>query len=233
MKKLLLILCLLCPAAFAAPDSYDMISFSVNGRQEIDNDVAEATLSVRLEDQSARQLAVRINQALNQAVMRAKNHPGIEVKTNSQYTQPVYDKSNKQTGWRGQGSVALKSKDFVALSQLIGELQEAPLQFNGLRFFVSDEARTKAESALTLQTIRQFKATADMIAQQAFQTRGWRLVNLNVGGNSGGYIRGTVEHAPMASKASQDTMPLPMLEGGKSQVQITISGTIQLQAARH
>jgi predicted secreted protein len=230
VKKYIGILFLLPSSVFATQHtlSYNKIQLAVQEVAEISNDTAVTTLSVELEDSDPKRLANHINQTVNQALQTTKNYPQVTVKTGSQYTYPLYNQSNQRTGWRTLGQLVLKSQDFVALSQLIGELQHTAgsLQFNDLQFSISETAREQTEAELTQRAIQKFKAKANLIGK-GFHSTNWRLVNMEVSTPHSSTL--PVHATRMKTDGTSSVAVAPQLEGGKSQLQVMITGTIQLR----
>ena len=79
--------------ATAADDTprYNQIHFQVERSRPVDNDRMHAVLSLTAEDDNAARLADQINRAMDGALKTAKARPGIEVRTGSYRTLPVYD----------------------------------------------------------------------------------------------------------------------------------------------
>lgn len=221
---ILLMLCAFVTPASAGDNKtdYDRINLSVSATDEIENDTLVVQLYAQKEGQIASQLAKQINQDIEWAVQHAKQIAGIEVQTLDYQTSPTYHKQS-QDGWRVRQSLRLTSQDTLAISQLIGELQQR-LMIENIRYKISQKRRNEAESRLTTQVINAFKARAKLISS-AWGRASYRLVQMEI--NTSGRIIQPM-YRQEAVMASADALS-PTLETGKQTVQVVASGTIELQ----
>ena len=221
---ILLVLCTFFSTASAGDKkpSYDRVNLSVSATDEIENDTLVVQLYVQKEGQIASQLAKQTNQDIEWAVQQAKQVAGIKVQTLDYHTSPTYRKQS-QDGWRVRQSLRLTSQDTLAISQLIGDLQQR-LMVENIRYKISQKRRDEAESRLTTQAIGAFKARAKLIST-AWGHADYRLVQMDIN-TSGRAIQ--PRYRQEAVMASAD-VGRPTLETGKQTVQIIASGTIELQ----
>jgi predicted secreted protein len=211
--------------ATAADDTprYNQIHFQVERNRPVDNDRMHAVLSLTAEDDNAARLADQVNRTMDGALKTAKARPGIEVRTGSYQTYPVYDK-NRIRRWRATQELLLEGSDFAELGNLIGQLQER-LQVGSIHFSVSPARRAAVEDELIAQALAAFKQRAELVRKQ-FAAKGYRLVNVAI--NTGGgqpvpLMRG------MAMEAMDKSAAPPALEAGTSLLSVNVSGMIELQ----
>jgi len=229
MRHFLVLATLLTGTAMAADVAppRNVVNFESQATREVPNDLALATLFVEFTDADPARLAEKVNLALAGGLKLLKQYPTVQSGGTSFATYPLYSsKSNKQEGWRSRGELRVSSKDFAALSKLIGELQKSsgssPMQLAEVRYAVSDEARSKAEEGLIEEGIAQFKRRAGVI-QKSMSASNWKMMSMNV--NTSG---SRPEMRPMMkSAAMMDAAPAP-IEGGESRLQVNVSGSIQL-----
>jgi len=221
---ILLMLCIFISTASAGDKkpTYDRINLSVNATDEIENDTLVVQLYVQKEGQIASQLANQTNQDIEWAVKQAKQVAGIEVQTLDYQTTPTYHKQT-QDGWRVRQSLRLTSQDTLAISQLIGELQQRLLVEN-IRYKISQKRRDEAENRLTTQAISAFKARAKLISA-AWGHTNYRLVQMDIN-TSGRAVQPMYRQEAVMASAD---VRRPALETGKQTVRIVASGTIELQ----
>ncbi len=136
---------------------------------------------------------------------------------------PNTDRNGRISTWRGRSEVILKSKDFAAVSKLAGELA-SQMQVQNIAFSLSRETRLAAEQKLADQAVAAFRDKAQATTK-LFGYSGYtiREVSLN---ESGGVM-------PMprmyAAKAMSDSAGAPIpVEGGKSQVTVSVNGSVQM-----
>lgn len=211
-------------AAFAdpAPDPRNRASFQVVVTREVENDWATARLSAMAEGQDPAQVAAEVNARMARALARAKKEPGVEVESGGYVTQPIHD-ANRIVRWQAWQELRLESADVDRLSKLVGTLQQDELLLSGIEFSVKRETRERLQDELTLEALRKFRARADLIAK-GMGSAGWSTIAVSVGQGGGGqpYYAMRAEMADMAVKAAA-----PALEAGKSELQITVDGTIE------
>lgn len=205
---------------------YDQVDLSASAEREVDNDVLVAFVYTEQEGQRQADVAERVNEAMQWALEQAKAAAGVNVQTTQYNTYPVYaSNSSTITGWRARQSLKLESKDPKAVSDLLGALQEK-LAVESVDYRISKEARDRAEEALTAEALGQFQARAQQIAA-ALSRSGYRIVRLNIG-TGGNYPGPVAYHGKML--AAEGAAAPAVLEAGAQSVNVTVSGTIQLEA---
>ena len=220
-----LLLALTSPAAAdPAADPRSRASFQVVVTREIENDWATARLSAMAEGQDPARVATEVNERTASALATAKKEKGIEVESGGYVTQPVYDAS-RIVRWQAWQEIRLESADVDRLSKLIGQLQESGLQLSGIEFSVKRETREALQNELTLEALRAFRARADLITK-GMASAGWSLVAMSVGQQGGAqpHYYAMRAEADMAMKSAA----APAFESGKSELQITVDGSIEL-----
>jgi len=210
-------------AAEPVPPRYNTVSLQADAQREVQNDLMNATLYVEVNDATAAGVASAVNRSVNEALRVARDHKGVRVRSGQNQTFPVYSKANQLQGWRGRGEIRLESRDFEAVSALIGRLQ-ADLQLAGVQFTVSPEARRTVENELITEAIAAFKARAEIV-RTALAGRGYRLQALNVTtGHNFPQPRFAVATAAMAAREAAP----PAFEAGISVVTVSAHGSIEL-----
>ena len=229
MMRLRLRLILICALAASSavradepPLRYNQVRLQAQQSESVSNDTMHVTLNTYAEMQDPAKLAARINQEMDWALEKAKQYSEIKVSTGSYQTWPVIRKE-VTTGWRGQQNLMLESRDTEALSQLTGELQKK-LKIKSMSFSVSDEKRSTVENRLIETALNAFKVRA-LIVGENLNAKGYRIVDMNVGTSA--------QRPPVMRQARVATMAMASndsvaVEGGESDVQVTVSGTIEL-----
>jgi predicted secreted protein len=226
MKTLsgLLALLLLLPVAPVAADDtrlFDTVSLSAQAQVEVDNDRIQATLFAEREGTDPAKLADAVNQDIAWALARLEPVAAIQTTTPAYQTSPLYQQG-RITGWRVRQTLRLESSDMTAMSEMLGELQ-ARLGLQAVDFLLSPERRQAVEEDLIKQALANFTRRAAMVAGELGRG-GYRLVDMQV--HSGGAVMPPVRQLAMARA---EAVAAPRLEGGSSEVQVTVSGTIQLK----
>jgi predicted secreted protein len=222
-------------SAQTAPDPRNRASFQVVVTREVENDWATARLSAMAEGKDPAAVAAEVNGRMQKALARAKKEKGIEVESGGYVTQPVYegerpgmssvgdgDGKSRIVRWQAWQELRLESADVDRLSKLIGALQEEQLALSGIEFTIKRETREALEDELTVEALRKFRARADLVAK-GLAGKAWSLVAVSVG-QGGAQPRYQSMRADMVMKSA----PAPAFEAGKSDLQVTVDGTIEL-----
>jgi predicted secreted protein len=221
-----LVLFALPAPAQPAPDSprYNTVDLQADAQREVGNDTLNAVLFIELNEADAAKLGDTLNRTTTEALAAAKDFKSVRVRTGNNQTYPVYDRAQRITGWRGRAELRLESKDFQAAAALIGRLQSR-MQLGQIGFSVSPEVRKAAEDEIIGEAIKAFGARAEIV-RAALGGRGYKIRRLAV--NTGG---GFVPRALMARAgvAAAEAVAAPPLEGGVSQITVSVSGTIEVE----
>ena len=225
MKQMLL----LCLAVFASPGfaddelRYNQVRLQSRQTESVSNDTMHVTLQTYAEMQDPAKLATRINQEMEWALAQTKQLQGVKVRTGSYQTWPVTRKE-VTTGWRGQQDLILESRDTQLLSRLTGKLQDK-LQIRSMSFSVSDEKRVTVENRLIDLALNAFKERARIVGDN-LKADGYRIVEINVGTST---ARPPMMHQARVASMSMEANDAVAVEGGESDIRITVNGTIELQ----
>jgi len=226
MKRLLLLLCLTVSAGTGLADDelrYNQVRLQSQQTESVSNDTMHVTLQTYAEMQDPAKLAARINQEMEWALAQVKQVPGVKLRTGSYQTWPITRKE-VTTGWRGQQDLILESRDTQALSRLVGQLQ-AKLQIKSMNFSVSDEKRVTVENRLIDLALNAFRERAGIVGDN-LKAGGYRIVELNVGTST---ARPPMMHQARMASMSMEAADAVAVEGGESDVRVTVSGTIEMQ----
>lgn len=211
------------------PEPSRVVSLSASGFLDVPQDWLTMSLTTTRDGNDATVVQNQLKQALDAALGVAKATAApqqLDVRTGSIGLYPRYGSTGKISGWQGSAELILEGRDFVRISTAAGKIQT--LTMSNMAFSLSREARLKLESDVQALAIERFKSRAGEVAK-GFGFTGYTLREIaissadQVGGN--GYPRPVA----MQSRASVSSdAPVPV-EAGKSQVNVTVSGTIQLR----
>jgi predicted secreted protein len=210
--------------AFADDDlRYNQVRLQSQQTEAVSNDTMHVSMNTYAEMQDPAKLAAKINNDMEWALQQAKQVQGVKVKTGSYQTWPITRKE-VTTGWRGQQDLVLESADTETLSRLVGQLQ-GRLQIKSMSFTVSDEKRAGVENRLIGAALDAFKQRAGIIGNN-LKASGFRIVEINVNTST--------QRPPMLRQARMATMSMEAsdavaVEGGESDVSVTVNGTIELR----
>lgn len=205
---------------------FNLVSLSGQAEREVANDTLTAVLAAQAEGSEPAALADTVNRAMHDALRLAQAYRGVKSSTLNYQTWPVYDKA-RVVRWRVRQELRLESGDFAQATELIGKLQSGTpgnLQLTALSFGLSAELRRQTENALIAEALRAFHERA-AIVRDVQKAKGYRVKELQIGG--GGPPR--LYSAPRAAMAAGAQMAPPAVEPGASSLQVSVSGTIQLE----
>lgn len=224
------VLAAVAPLALAQPvapaGAGAQVELAAEASREVANDLMTATMVVEANDANPAALAGLLNGTRADALRTAAAFGEVRARTGGSQTYPVYDRANRQTGWRGRAAVRLESRDFQQMAQLVGRLQ-ATMQLGGVAFAVSPELRRRTESALIEEAVAALRVRAD-IAAKALGARGYRIKRLAIS-SAGAYPPPRPMTRMAASVADAAPPPPPVFEGGTSQVQVAVQGTVEVE----
>jgi predicted secreted protein len=217
------------PAAWAQNEKesvrFNQIDLQAEASREVQNDLMSATLFTEANDANPAMLANTLNRTTNDALKVAGEVKSVKARSGGTHTFPIYDRNNKAQGWRGRSEIRLESSDFAAMSALIGKLQST-MQLGGVNFQVSPELRRKTENELMSEAIAAFRARGD-IAAKAIGGRGYKIRRISVGSAGAPPPRPVI--AMRQQSAASATVEQPTFEGGTAQVQVSVTGTIEVE----
>ncbi|MCH2219782.1 MAG: SIMPL domain-containing protein, partial [Dechloromonas sp.] len=125
MKKKLLALWAMSLAATVQAGA--LIDLSAEASRPALNDMVRASVFSEASGSNPAELARRVNGDIAEALKVIRERKGVSVKSGSQSTYPVYTQSRKIDGWRMRSELLIESKDFAAVSELLGRLQQMRL----------------------------------------------------------------------------------------------------------
>ena len=211
-------------AAFADDElRYNQVRLQSQQTEAVSNDTMHVSMNTYAEMQDPAKLAAKINNDMEWALQQAKQVQGVKINTGSYQTWPITRKE-VTTGWRGQQDLVLESADTETLSRLVGQLQDR-LQIKSMSFTVSDEKRAEVENRLIDAALDAFKQRAGIIGDN-LKASDFRIVEINV--NTSTQRPPMLRQARMASM-SMEASDAVAVEGGESDVSVTVNGTIELQ----
>lgn len=219
-------------SAFAqenSPDhvTYNVVQLSASSAVEVQQDLLTMVLTTSREGVDAGVVQTQLKVALEAALNEAKKavQPGqLEVRTGNFSLFPRYGKDSKIVGWQGTTELVLEGRDFARIASVAGKINT--LAMGNVSFGLSRSQRAQVEGQAQAMAIEQFKAKASDIAKGfGFANYSLREVSVNAS-DTGGMPRPRM--MAMEAKMASSDMAVPV-EAGKSTVQVTVSGAVQLK----
>jgi len=203
------------------------VSLSASATVQAPQDELTLTLSTQREGSNAPEVQNQLKAALDTALGLARRQaqsPRMSVSTGRFGLSPQHDRNGKLVGWQGAAELVLQGSDFVRISQTAAQLQT--LSVASVVFGLSAQQRQDAQAQAQSQAIAQFQKSALEIAK-SFGFGGYTLGDIQVNANQPGPVRPYMMAASIRSTADEAS-PVP-LEAGVSQVNVNVSGSVQLK----
>lgn len=209
-------------------DVQNVANLSTSATVEVPQDTLNMVMNTTKDGPSASAVQATLKQALDAALVEAKKSasPGqMDVRTGNFSLFPRYSRDGKITGWAGTAEMVLSGKDFARISQTAGKI--TTLTVGNVSFSLSRDEQRRVEGEAQVQAIERFKVKATEISK-AFGFANYTFREVSVQAGELGYIpppRPMMQAKIAMAEASE---PIPV-EAGKSNVTVTVSGSIQMR----
>jgi len=225
--------CTISTASMAESDEAalpsNIFSLSASAVGEAANDLMRARIVAQGEGEDAAELQSQINASMQWAMSRLRPFTTIKTKTLDYQTYPTYDRKRKNIiGWRASQSIQLETDDVKAAGDAILRLQER-LQVTGIQFQPKPETRRAMEDQLINDALNAFKQRAQLIRTN-IGAPGYTVLEVDVQSHDQ-FGHQMQRYDASVSRASEE-WDAPALQGGTSQVTVTVQGRIQLGVPR-
>lgn len=221
MKKILF--SLLAGGFAAASQAGAVIDLSAEASHPAANDMVRASVYSEASGSNPADLARQVNGNIGEALKLIREKKGVTVKSGNQSTYPIYTQSRKIDGWRMRSELLIESKDFGAVSELLGRLQQMRLAVGDIAQMPSPETRRQAEDAAMRDAIRAFQNRAAVVAEQL--GKDWKIKQMHI--NQGGGTPVPILRGARAAMMAAEAAPAP-IEAGESTITTNVSGQIEL-----
>lgn len=210
----------------ATPPPQNVLQLSATSTVEVQQDLLAMSLTTTRDGSDANAVQAQLKAALEAALAEAKKsaQPGqLDVRTGNFGLYPRYAKDGKLNGWQGSVELVLEGRDFARITSTAGKIQT--LTLGNVSFGLSREQRAKVEGEAQSQAIERFRTKAVELAK-GFGFTGYTLREVSVNANDQSYPQPRMVVKAMSMASSDSAVPV---EAGKSQVQVTVSGSVQLK----
>ncbi len=206
----------------------NVVQLSASGAVEVPQDLLTMVLTTNRDGSDAGVVQTQLKLALDAALTEVKKAvlPGqLEVRTGNFSLYPRYGKDSKISGWQGSTELVLEGRDFARIASTAGKI--TTLTMGHVSFSLSRSQRAQVEGQAQAMAIAQFKAKAGEIAKD-FGFAGYTLREVAVNASDSGGMPRPRMMAVEAKMSSMSDSAMPV-EAGKSTVQVTVSGAVQLK----
>ncbi len=222
MKKTLL--ALLAGSFAAASQAGALIDLAAEAGRQAANDMVRASVYSEASGSNPADLARQVNGNIGEALKLIREKKGVTVKSGNQSTYPIYTQSRKIDGWRMRSELLIESRDFGAVSELLGRLQQMRLAVGDITQMPSPETRRQVEDEAMREAIRAFQNRAAVVAEQL--GKGWKIKQMHI--NQGGGSPVPIMRGARAAMLAADATPAP-IEAGESTITTHVTGQIELE----
>jgi len=213
------------------PPFFNVVTLEANATADVTSDTLTATLFTEEQGPDPGQLAARVNARIEEALAKAKAEPKVEARSGNYQTNAIYDRANQITGWRIRADITLESRDFKAISTLVGAMQPL-VKLWSLNFSLSRGAREAAETKLTSEALARFQEKARAIAK-TLNFPSYAIGQITVRSEGPMVAQPTFRTAAVGMGESLPPAPGPVpVEPGKSAVTVFVSGSVILGPAK-
>ena len=218
------------PAAQAqlGPIPRDVVQFTATATLEARQDQLSVTLRATREGSDPAVVQQQLKTVLDAALAEARPQaqPGtLEVRSGAFSLYPRSNRDGRISTWQGTAELILSGSDLERIAALAGRIQN--MTVSQTAFGLSREQRDKLEQQAQAQAIERFRTRASEIARGfGFSTYSLREININ-SQDQGAQVRPRFLAMEAKSSVAADA-PLPV-EAGQAQVQVIVSGSVQLK----
>ncbi len=209
------------------PAPENVVQLSTTAQQEVVQDWLTAVLVVRHQATDAGTVQNQLKSVLDRALThaRGKAGPGLDISTGAFMVQPRHGRDGQIVGWQGSAELLLQGRDVARVAALAGDTPG--MVVSQMYFSVSRDASQRVEAEVRQQAIARFKTQAQQVAQD-FGFKGYSVREVSIG--EAGLPPTARPRLMVAAEmgAAMSATPLPA-EPGKSLVQVTVSGSVQMK----
>ena len=206
----------------------NIVNISASGFLEVQQDWLTMSLNTTKEGPDAATVQNQLKVALDAALAVAKSAvqpQQLEVRTGQFGLYPRYTTGGKINGWQGSTELVIEGRDFARISATAGKIQT--LTMGNVGFSLSRESQQKLEADVQALAIERFKTRANDVAK-GFGFTGYTLRELSISSADQGGGQPYPRAMAMQAKVAMSDAPVSV-EAGKSMVNVTVSGSIQLR----
>ncbi|MDO4997631.1 MAG: SIMPL domain-containing protein [Neisseria sp.] len=212
----------------AEPLNYNVVSFSERVSSTVANDLMSVNLLIRESSSDRQNASNSVTKRLNAVQAQLKNS-AFKVELSNRYVQPEYNNQGKIRGWVDSAYVQVQSKDFVALSKAVAQVQNDAM-VQDLRFSVSPEKRHETVNELSKQALKNFRSRAKVLSE-TLGFSDYKIVNINIDSSFNTSYAAPAMMKTMALRSAMDASSAPEMDvsnPGSEEISQTVNGSIQM-----
>lgn len=204
------------------PDGQVILNISAEERREVEQDLLVGSLSYIVTKADAGEVQNEINTMMAKALEEAKKAEEVKVNTGAYQVYETTIERTKETQWRGQQSMTVKSKNSESLLDLVQDLQKLGLTMDGLSYTLSPETAIDIQDSLMEDALKQLQERADRAAK-ALGKSGADLRDVSVNSSGIPYQPQMRGQMAMMEMASSKSMAAPVAAAGETTITLNVS----------
>ncbi len=205
-----------------------VLQLAASASAEVVQDWLQLTLASQREGSDAAAVQAQLRQDLEgaQALLRRQAQEGqFEWRSGAFAITPRYGKDGKIAGWQGRAELLLQGRDFARITSTAAQVPGMAIRQLG--FALSPQARAQAEGQVQAQAVARFQQRAQELTR-SFGLHSYSLREVQVSSHESSPGPQPRMLAMAAKAGALEDAPLP-LEAGKAQVEVSVSGSVQMQ----
>lgn len=210
--------------------NYNVISLHNSSSETVKRDTMNVNLSIKETGKDRNKISNIVTERTNRVLKLIRDNKSIKGELSNRNVYPSYIDGNPKKGeiWHDRASISVSSKNFEALSKFLASVQK-DAAISGMYFSVSKEERREANERILTRAIHEFRQKAQTVANAMGKSQ-YKIVQMDI--NESGNVGYATRPRMMMTKsvASNEDAAIEMdTESGEEEVQINISGSIQVQ----
>jgi len=203
------------------PDGQVILNISATEYKEVEQDLLVGSLSKIVFNVKAGEVQNEINKSMAAALKEGEAYKSVKLNTGTYQVYEYTDPRTKESKWRGEQNLTIKSKNAEELLELTGKLQDMGLTMRGLSYMLAPDTSVAVQDSLMEAALTQLQNRADRAAK-ALGKSSAELRDVHVQGNSGvSYARPQMMRAEMTMAA--DSMAAPVAAAGEDTITLNVS----------
>ncbi|MFD1804999.1 SIMPL domain-containing protein [Pasteurella oralis] len=214
-------------SANAESQPSNIVTFSAEVEREVNQDLMQVVMFTQEEGKDISLLNKNVTERINTAIALVKKQSIVQIQSQDRNTQVRYGKDGKQNGWVSRAELVLQSKDSVALSKLVSELNNQ-LMIEKLYASISPDTLTALENEMTEAVLQKFEQKAKVI-QTSLKSKGYKVIELNIA-TPDHFVQSPRPYSNKMMRASAVSYAADemALEAGKTQIRAQVQAKIEL-----
>ncbi|MDR9499176.1 MAG: SIMPL domain-containing protein [Hydrogenovibrio sp.] len=201
------------------------VHFEASVTETVMPDTFVVTLRANEEGKDPTQVSREINRRMQRALNQLQSFDAIRVQTERYRVNPIYDRHQSISHWRGQQTLRLTTSDPEQLGKLLPKLEDS-LQYQHQTYQLSPALRQQTQAQLLAKATEHYQQKAKTLAKLLGQGA-YRLIETHIAPIQDPSPRPMLSRTTSQSSAP-DSAP-PAIQADKVTLTQTLRGVLALQ----